>query len=61
MLAVGRFARRGTVSHQTLEHSSITKFVEWNWLEGKTGQLDGRDRVVHNLGSVLAASLNVPS
>ena len=61
MLAVGRFARRGTVSHQTLEHSSITKFVEWNWLKGKTGQLDGRDRVVHNLGSVLAAPLKVPS
>src|SRR5947209_2699648 len=61
LLAVGRFARRGTVSHQTLEHSSITKFVEWNWLEGKTGQLEGRDRVVHNLGSVLGATLKVPS
>ena len=34
---------------------------EWNWLNGKTGQLDGRDRVVHNLGSVLAATLKVPS
>jgi phospholipase C len=61
LLAVGRFARRGAVSHQTLEHSSITKFVEWNWLKGKTGQLGGRDQVVHNLGSVLAASLKVPS
>jgi phospholipase C len=61
LLAVGPFARRGTVSHQTLEHSSITKFVEWNWLKGKTGQLDGRDRVVHNLGSVLATNLKVPS
>jgi len=58
LLAVGRFARHGTVSHQTLEHSSITKFVEWNWLKGKTGQ---RDQVVHNLGSVLAATLKVPS
>jgi phospholipase C len=61
LLAVGPFARRGTVAHQTLEHSSITKFVEWNWLKGKTGQLDGRDRVVHNLGGVLAATLKVPS
>jgi phospholipase C len=61
LLAVGRFARHGAVSHQTLEHSSITKFVEWNWLKGKTGQLGGRDQNVHNLGSVLAAALKVPS
>jgi phospholipase C len=60
MIAVGKFARHGTVSHQVLEHSSITKFIEWNWL-GKTGQLDGRDRTVHNLGSVLAGSLHVPT
>lgn len=61
LLAVGRFARRGAVSHQTLEHSSITKFVEWNWLKGKTGLLGGRDQIVHNLGSVLATNLKVPS
>jgi phospholipase C len=60
LIVVGRFARRGTVSHQTLEHSSITKFVEWNWLKGKTGQLSGRDQTVHNLGSLLAANLKVP-
>jgi len=59
LIVVGRFARRGTVSHQTLEHSSITKFVEWNWLKGKTGQLSGRDQTVHNLGSLLAANLSV--
>jgi hypothetical protein len=36
------------------------KFVEWNWL-GRTGQLQGRDAVVNNLGSVIDSSnLEVP-
>jgi hypothetical protein len=35
-----------------MEHSSIVKFVEWNWLKA-TGQLDGRDRDVANIGSLL--------
>ena len=39
----------------------VTPVAVANWLKGKTGQLDGRDRVVHNLGSVLAANLKVPS
>ena len=36
-----------------MEHSSIVKFVEWNWLDKTTGQLGTRDTVVNNLGSVL--------
>jgi phospholipase C len=52
LLAVGRFARRNFVSHTTMEHSSIVKFIEWNWL-GATGQLQTRDAVVNNLGSLL--------
>jgi phospholipase C len=62
-LAVGPFARKNFVSHVVLEHSSIVKFIEWNWLEGKTGQLGQRDTVVANLGSVLdptATGENVP-
>ena len=53
LLAVGRFARQNLVSHTSMEHSSIVKFVEWNWLGARTGQLGGRDGVVNNLGSLL--------
>ncbi len=52
-LAIGPFARKNHVAHATLEHSSIVKFIEWNWLSGKTGQLHTRDAVVNNLGSLL--------
>jgi phospholipase C len=53
MLAIGRFARRNFVSHVEMEHSSVVKFIEWNWLGGVTGQLGNRDAVVNNLGSLL--------
>jgi phospholipase C len=52
-LAIGRFARQGYVSHAVMEHSSIVKFIEWNWLDGTTGQLGGRDLEVRNIGSLL--------
>lgn len=52
-LALGRFARKNWVSHLTMEHSSIVRFIEWNWLGGQTGQLGGRDAVVNGLGSLL--------
>jgi phospholipase C len=52
-LAVGKFAKKGFVSHVTMEHSSLVKFIEWNFLGGKTGQLGTRDAVVNNIGSVL--------
>ncbi len=55
LLALGPFARKGHVSHATMEHSSIVKFIEWNWL-GQTGLLGGRDAVVNNIGSMLDAS-----
>lgn len=63
LLAIGPFAKPGTISHVTLEHSSIVRFVEWNWL-GATGQLGGRDAHVANLGSLLdpaATGVAVPS
>ena len=59
-IAVGPLARTGTVSHVTMEHSSIVKFVEWNWLGGATGQLGARDAVVANLGSLIDPALGVP-
>ncbi len=55
LVAVGPFAAAGTVSHVVMEHSSIVKFIEWNFLGGTTGQLQGRDAVVANLGSLLDA------
>jgi phospholipase C len=56
LLAIGPFAKKGTVSHVQMEHSSIVKFLEWNFLGGKTGQLQARDAVVNNIGSLLDSS-----
>jgi phospholipase C len=53
LMALGPFAKKGFVSHAVMEHSSIVKLVEWNFLGGATGQLGGRDAVVANLGSLL--------
>jgi phospholipase C len=58
-IAIGPFARAGTISHVVMEHSSIVKFIESNWL-GKTGQLGTRDATVANIGSLLDPSLGVP-
>ena len=71
-LALGKFARSGTVSHLQLELSSVTKFVEWNWMHGLAlkGSREGndlrsyRDIAVNNLGSLIdgtAAGIEVPS
>jgi phospholipase C len=57
LMAFGPFAKKNGVSHVTMEHSSIVKFIEWNWLggaAGTTGQLQARDANVHNIGSILA-------
>lgn len=53
LLAIGPFVRANTVSHVTMEHSSIVKFIEWNWLGGETGQLGGRDVAIATIGSLL--------
>ena len=53
ILALGRFARAGHISHTQLELSSLPAFLEWNWLGGHVGQLGHRDAVVANLGSLL--------
>jgi len=60
LLAVGPFARTGTISHTTMEHSSIVKFIEYNWLGGQTGQLQGRDATVANIGSMLVTGSGIP-
>jgi phospholipase C len=71
LIAFPPFAISGGVSHVQLEMSSITQFIEWNWLHGATlkHDTDGndprhyRDMVVNNLGSLLdpaAAGAAVP-
>ncbi len=52
LLAIGPFAKVNYVSHVTMEHSSIVKFLEWNFT-GHTGQLGARDAVVANIGDLL--------
>jgi phospholipase C len=52
MLAIGKFAKKNFVSHVQMEHSSIVKFLEQNFL-GTTGQLSARDTVVNDIGSML--------
>jgi phospholipase C len=54
-LAIGPFAKKGHISHAEMEHSSVVRFLEWNFLTS-TGQLRGRDTVVNNLGSLLDQS-----
>jgi phospholipase C len=60
VIALGKFARANAVSHVPMEHSSIVKFLEWNFLEQQTGQLQGRESQVNNIGSLLDPSLGVP-
>jgi phospholipase C len=64
LLAYGKFAKVNKVSHVVMEHSSIVKFIEWNWLGGLTGQLGRRDAHVNNIGSLLdptVTSVPVPA
>ncbi|MFO0614651.1 MAG: alkaline phosphatase family protein [Polyangiaceae bacterium] len=56
LVALGPFARKNAVSHVVMEHSSIVRFIEWNWLGGETGQLGRRDVVVNDLRSLLDAT-----
>ena len=62
MLALGTFARANFISHVPLELSSLTVFLEWNWL-GSTavGALGGRDQTAANIGSLLAPGATGPA
>lgn len=52
LIAIGPFVKTGSVSHVEMEHSSIVKFLEYNFLHA-TGQLQARDLLVANIGSLL--------
>jgi phospholipase C len=49
-LVISPFARRQHVAHQTLDHTSILKMIEWRW--GLT-PLTARDKHANNLAKVL--------
>ncbi len=62
-LAIGKFAKKNYISHVTMEHSSIVKFIEWNWLNGETGQLNVRDKNVNSIGDLIdneKAGISIP-
>lgn len=62
-VAIGKFAKKNYISHIVMEHSSIIKFIEWNWLNGETGQLNTRDRNVNGIGDLIdpeQAGIQVP-
>ena len=62
LIAVGAFARKGGISHVTMEHSSIVRFLEYNFV-GAVGQLGYNDAKVQNIGSLLdpkASGVHVP-
>jgi phospholipase C len=52
LLAMGPFVKTNYISHVVMEHSSIVKFLEWNFT-GATGQLGARDTIVNNLGDLI--------
>ena len=54
LIAIGPFARHGSVSHVQMEHSSILRFLEYNFIgPSAVGALGARDAVVNNIGSLL--------
>ncbi|HTM19854.1 MAG TPA: alkaline phosphatase family protein [Kofleriaceae bacterium] len=55
-MAIGPFAKTNYVSHTLMEHTSIVKFIEWNWFGGETGQLGTRDTEVNNIGDMLTGT-----
>ena len=64
--------KKNFVSHTVMDHASIVKFIEWNWLhdnrlKGYREQNDPRayrDTVVNNIGGLInpdAAGVQVPA
>jgi len=49
-VVISPFARRGHVAHQTFDHTSILKMIEWRF---GLAPLTPRDKHAHNLASVL--------
>jgi len=58
MMAIGALAKKNHISHTRMEHASLIRFVEWNWLNS-TGQLEVRDAdpLVQDVSDMLDSSL----
>jgi hypothetical protein len=56
MLAIGPFARQGAISHVLMDHASILRFLEYNFV-GPVGQLGYADANVNNIGSLLDSTM----
>ncbi len=52
VMVVGHFAKKSYVSHVPVEHSSLVKFIQWNFLE-YDAHLQTRDSFVNNLHDLL--------
>ncbi|KAJ3234060.1 hypothetical protein HDU81_001758 [Chytriomyces hyalinus] len=52
-VAIGYHALENYISHVQMEPASLVRFIESNFLGGAPGQLQTRDAVVNNIGSVL--------
>ncbi|KAI9202971.1 phosphoesterase family-domain-containing protein [Polychytrium aggregatum] len=52
-VVIGAAANKNFISHVPMEPASIIRFIESNWLGGSPGQLQTRDAVVNNIGSLL--------
>jgi phospholipase C len=50
-LLISPFARRGYVSHEVFDHTSILKMIEWRW---GLPSLTPRDAAANNLADALA-------
>lgn len=53
LLAVGAMVRKNYISHTIMEHSSIIRWIESNYLDGNPGQLGTRDAEVNTIESLL--------
>ncbi|ORY41940.1 phosphoesterase-domain-containing protein, partial [Rhizoclosmatium globosum] len=55
-VVLGNFAKTNYISHVPMEHSSLLRFIESNFLGGAPGQLQTRDAIVNNIGDLLDQS-----
>lgn len=61
LIVAGPFAKTNYISHVQMEHSSVVRFVEYNFFGGRVGQLGNRDAIVNNLFDLLQNTAIVPS
>jgi phospholipase C len=66
LLVISPWSRRGYVSHETFDHTSVLRMIEWRW---NLAPLTVRDQTANNLADILdfdhrdltAPAFNVPA